>query len=60
MPVRPDPFGQKHYREGALERLDEASLLLRAQQFAGAIYLAGRAVEGMLRALIGSTIHKCG
>jgi HEPN domain-containing protein len=52
MRVRPDPFGQKHYREGALQRLDEASILLRAEQLSGAIYLAGRAVEGMLRALI--------
>jgi hypothetical protein len=47
-----DSFGFKNYRDGALERIGEAALLLRAEQFAGAIYLAGRGVEGMLRAMI--------
>jgi hypothetical protein len=40
------------YRNGALERLDNAGRLLRAEQFGDAIYLAGRAVEGMLRAVV--------
>lgn len=40
------------YRRGALERLSDAFILLRADQFAGACSSAGRAVEGMLRAII--------
>ena len=40
------------YRKGALERLDDAGHLLRQERFADAIYLAGRAVEGMLRAVV--------
>jgi hypothetical protein len=40
------------YRNGALERLDDAWILYRANQFAGCVSDAGRAVEGMLRAVI--------
>jgi HEPN domain-containing protein len=40
------------YRKGALERLDDAGHLLRQERLGDAIYLAGRAVEGMLRAVI--------
>jgi hypothetical protein len=40
------------YRKGALERLDDAGHLLRQERFGNAIYLAGRAVEGMLRAVV--------
>src|ERR1700683_5368345 len=40
------------YRKGALERLDDAFILLRAEQFSGSASDAGRAVEGMLRAVI--------
>lgn len=40
------------YRRGALERLDNAGHLLRSERFIDAVYLAGRAVEGMLRAVI--------
>jgi hypothetical protein len=40
------------YRKGALERLENAWHLLDAERFGDAIYLAGRAVEGMLRAVI--------
>jgi HEPN domain-containing protein len=40
------------YRKGALERLDDARILLRAGQFAGCASNAGRAVEGMMRAVI--------
>ena len=47
-----DGFGADEYRRGGLERLQEAWTLLRAEQFAGSIYLAGRGVEGMLRAII--------
>src|SRR3954467_13258207 len=45
-------FGGSDYQRGALERLHEAHTLLYANQLAGTIYLAGRAVEGMLRAVI--------
>jgi HEPN domain-containing protein len=40
------------YRKGALERLADAWVLYRAGQFAGCVSDAGRAVEGMLRAVI--------
>ena len=45
------------YRKGALERLDDAFILLRAGQFAGCISDSGRAVEGMLRAVIWKRDH---
>jgi hypothetical protein len=45
-------FGETDYRGGARERLDEAYVLLRNQRFGGSIYIAGRAVEGILRAVI--------
>ena len=45
-------IGDAEYRAGARERLVDAQLLLREGQFAGSVYLAGRAVEGMLRATI--------
>ncbi len=45
-------LGSDDYRKGALERLADAWVLLRAEQFAGSVSDAGRAVEGMLRAVI--------
>ena len=45
-------IGESDYRSGARERLEDARLLLAQERFSGAIYLAGRAVEGMLRAVI--------
>jgi hypothetical protein len=45
-------FGGDDYRRGALERLQEAETLLGKEQFSGSVYLAGRGVEGMLRAVI--------
>src|SRR5579884_1716400 len=45
-------FGEAQYRRGAGERLAEAHLLLIGGRLSGSVYLAGRAVEGMLRALI--------
>ena len=45
-------FNGDDYRKGALERLSDAFILLRADQFSGSAYAAGRAVEGMLRAII--------
>lgn len=45
-------LGADDYRRGARERLQEASVLRRAEFWAGSIYLAGRAVEGILRAMI--------
>jgi hypothetical protein len=47
-----ETLGDIEYRLGARQRLDEAVTLLRDGQFAGSIYLAGRSVEGMLRATI--------
>jgi hypothetical protein len=47
-----DGFGEAEYRQGAKERLLEALDLLREERFGGSIYLAGRGVEGMLRAVI--------
>jgi HEPN domain-containing protein len=45
-------IGGADYRDGANERLAEAGILLRQGHFSGSVYLAGRAVEGMLRALV--------
>ena len=45
-------IGAAEYGDGARERLEEAFLLLRRKRWAGSIHLAGRAVEGMLRAVI--------
>jgi hypothetical protein len=45
-------FGEAVYRQGARERLEEARTLLCKEQFAGSVYLGGRAVEGMLRAVV--------
>jgi hypothetical protein len=45
-------IGETDYRTSGRERLLEAETLLREGLFAGAVYLAGRAVEAMLRALI--------
>jgi len=45
-------FNSDHYRRGAMERLNDARVLLRAGQFAGSASASGRAVEGMLRAVI--------
>ena len=44
--------GEGDYRRGAFERLQEAYILLNRGLFCGSVYLGGRAVEGMLRALI--------
>jgi len=45
-------IGESDYRGAARERLAEAFVLLRAERLSGSIYLAGRAVEAMLRAVI--------
>ena len=45
-------IGETDYRQGALERWREAYALLRRDMFGGSIYLAGRAVEGMFRAVL--------
>jgi len=45
-------FEGEDYRKGALERLNDAYILLRAGQFSGSASDAGRAVEGMLRSVI--------
>ena len=48
----PIDIGESDYRRGAFQRLRESWLLLTQEYFAGSIYSAGRAVEGMLRAVI--------
>jgi hypothetical protein len=45
-------LGESDYLHGGLERLEESGILLRNGRYAGSVYLAGRAVESMLRALI--------
>jgi hypothetical protein len=45
-------MGENDYRSGSRERLEEAFILLGQERFGCSIYLAGRAVEGMLRAVI--------
>src|SRR5258708_5695178 len=45
-------LGHSDYFNGALERLRESSLLLKSGHVSGSIYLGGRAVESILRALI--------
>lgn len=42
----------QNYVSAGLERLAEARILIAAQYFAGGAYLAGRAVECLLRSLI--------
>jgi hypothetical protein len=44
-------FGADTYRDGARERIDEARVLFKAEHYAMCMYVAGLAVEGMLRAL---------
>ena len=46
------PLGTDDYREGAFARLGEAQTLLDDAKWVGAMYLAGRAVECMLRSLL--------
>jgi HEPN domain-containing protein len=45
-------LGEADYRQGAMERMEDARVLLERQALAGSVYLAGRAVEGILRAAI--------
>ncbi len=45
-------LGAQDYRYGALSRLEDARILRGQECWAGSIYLAGRAVEGLLRSLL--------
>jgi hypothetical protein len=45
-------LGADDYRAGALQRLADSRVLRDAQHWIGAVYSAGRAVEGMCRALL--------
>jgi hypothetical protein len=45
-------MGEADYRKGALDRIGEAYVLLRADAFGGSAYLAGRGAEGALRAVL--------
>jgi hypothetical protein len=47
------PLGPDDYRDGALARLQDSVRLRESDQWVGAIYLGGRAVECILRALLG-------
>jgi hypothetical protein len=51
-PLNSQTLDGDDYRTGALERLNNAGHLLNSERFGDSIYLAGRAVEGMLRAVI--------
>jgi hypothetical protein len=51
-PLTSHTLDGEDYRKGALERLGDAGHLLRQERLGDAIYLAGRAVEGMLRAVV--------
>jgi HEPN domain-containing protein len=55
-------IGEHDYRTGAKERLEDAYVLLRQEHLGGSIYMAGRAVEGILRAVIwkGDTDYPAG
>lgn len=46
------PLGSDDYREGALARLEDARRLRDQERWVGAIYMAGRAVETLLRSLL--------
>ncbi len=50
--------GGMDYRYGARDRPADAWLLLDQGRFSGGVYLAGRAVEGMLRSLIWHSDHE--
>lgn len=45
-------MGEADYRKGALDRIGDAYILLRAEAFGGSAYLAGRGAEGALRAVL--------
>ena len=45
-------LGEADYRRAGAERLAEALILYKSEKYAGCIYLAGRAVESTLRAVI--------
>jgi len=46
------PMGAADYRDAARHRIEDARRLRETERWVGAIYLAGRAVESMLRCLI--------
>lgn len=48
----PQPQQARLFYRAALQRYDDAALLLEAGRTTGAVYLAGYTVEGMLKALV--------
>lgn len=46
------PIGEAEYRKGALDRIGDSYILLRAEAFGGSAYLGGRGAEGALRAVL--------
>lgn len=57
MIIPPDPIPRKFYR-AAFQRLEDAQLLLDGERWHSAIYLAGYAVECMLKALILNAVSR--
>ena len=51
-------LGSEDYRDGALGRIGDARVLWDEERWAGTIYLAGRAVEGLLRSLLWRVTHE--
>lgn len=51
-------LGSADYRYGALDRLEDARILYEGDRWVGAIYVAGRAVEGLLRSLLWRATRK--
>ena len=49
---KPKTMGEADYRKGAIDRIGESYILLRAEAFGGSVYLAGRGAEGALRAVL--------
>jgi hypothetical protein len=50
-------LGGSDYRSGAHDRIEESRLLMLGNRFGGSVYLAGRAVESILRATIWAPIR---
>jgi HEPN domain-containing protein len=50
--------GEADFRKAGFERLAEALILYNSGFFAGSVYLGGRAVEGMLRAVTWKHDHE--
>ena len=54
--AKPTSFDPKHFERCAILRLEEASVLYRADYTTGAVYLAGYGIECVLKSLILSSV----